>query len=268
MGRRRAGSVAFAVVALVCLTAACATSSPESHTASTASASAGQSAEPGTRSILALGDSVPRGTNCHCTPYPPLSAEGLTASTGHSVQATNDSVAGATTSSVLQQVTSDEQVISHARTADVVEIEIGANDVAYSASCGTSVDCYSPGIATVEKNLAAIVARVRDLTSGHKAIVVLLDYWSVWLGGTYAAAKGEGYVHAATTVTGEVNTVIKSTATRTSSAYVDLRAAFKGPDYDYDESHYLSSDGEHPNAEGQQKIAQTTEAVIRKTLNL
>jgi acyl-CoA thioesterase-1 len=268
MGKRRMGYVAFAVVAIVCLTDACSTSSPDSNTPANASSSSGQSSQPRTWSILALGDSVPRGTNCHCTPYPPLSAEGLTASTGHTVKATNDSVAGATTSSVLQQLTSDNLVISHARTADVVEIEIGANDVAYSKSCGTTVDCYAPGLATVEKNLAAIVTRVRDLTSGHKALVVLLDCWSVWLGGKYAIANGEGYVDAAATVTDEVNAVIKSTATRSGSAYVDLRAAFKGPDSAYDESHYLSSDGDHPNAAGHQKIAQATEAVIQNTLRI
>ena len=38
-------------------------------------------------------------------------------------------------------------------------------------------------------------------------------------------------------MTDEVNAVIKSTATKSGSAYVDLRAAFKGPDYAYDETH-------------------------------
>ena len=97
---------------------------------------------------------------------------------------------------------------------------------------------------------------------------MLLDYWSAWLGGTYATAKGEGYVDAAAKVTDEVNDVIKSTAAHSGSAYVDLRAAFKGPDYAEDETQYLSSDGDHPNAAGQQKIAQATEAVIQKTLHL
>jgi hypothetical protein len=58
-------------------------------------------------------------------------------------------------------------------------------------------------------------------------LIVLLDYWSVWLGGAYAAAKGDAYVAAAEEVTDRVNTVIKSTAAESGSAYVDLRAAFK-----------------------------------------
>jgi len=230
------------------LAAACGSSSPES--------------KPQTSSIVALGDSVPRGTNCDCTPYPPLTADGLTASTGRTVTATNDSVAGYTTSNVVHQLDSDGDVIDHLRAANTVEIEIGANDVAYSSSCGTTVDCYAPRVPTIEKNLAAIVERVHDLTSGHKVLVVLLDYWSVWLGGQYAAAKGEAYVHAAETMTDKVNAVIKATAAESGSAYVDLRAAFKGPDYSYDETHYLSSDGDHPNAAGHKRIAQATETVI------
>jgi lysophospholipase L1-like esterase len=268
MAKRWTGAVAFALLALICVTGGCAKSSPESNTSSTASSSSGDSSQPRTWSIVALGDSVPRGTNCQCTPYPPLSADGLTASSGHTVKATNDSVAGATTSSVLQQLNSENPVISHVRGANVVEIEVGANDVAYSKSCGTTVDCYAPGVATVDKNLAAIVTRVRDLTSGHKTLIVFLDYWSVWLGGKYATAKGKRYVDAAAKVTDEVNNVIKSAAGRSGSAYVDLRAAFKGPDYTYYETHYLSSDGDHPNAAGHQKIAEATEAVIQNTLHI
>ena len=45
-----------------------------------------------------------------------------------------------------------------------------------------------------------------------------------------------------------------------------VRAAFKGPDYSYDETKYLSSDGDHPNAAGHQQIAAATEAVIEKSL--
>ena len=217
---------------------------------------------------MALGDSVPYGTNCDCRPYPPLTADGLSKSGGQTVTATNDAVPGYTTSDVLHQLSSDTGVIDHVRGADVVEIEVGANDVAYSSSCGTAVDCYTPKLPTVEKNLATIVSRVRELTSGHKALVVLLDYWSVWLGGTYAAAHGDAYVAAAKTMTEKVDAVIRTTATTTKSAYVDLRAAFKGPDYSYDETHYLSSDGDHPNAAGHQQIATATVAVIENELHV
>jgi acyl-CoA thioesterase I len=258
VGPRLAGAVG-GLIGLCCLAAGCG-STKEAGT-STASA-------PRTWSVVALGDSVPRGTNCDCRPYPELSADELAASAAGTVTATNDSVAGATTSGVLRQLESDADVIGHLRGADVVEIEIGANDVGYSQSCGTSVDCYAPRIPTIEKHLDEIVRLTHDLTSGHKALVVLIDYWSVWLGGEYAAAKGEAYVAAAEEMTDRVDSVIKSTATATGSAYVDLRAAFKGPSYSYDETHYLSNDGDHPNAAGHQKIAAATAAVIEKAFHI
>jgi lysophospholipase L1-like esterase len=211
---------------------------------------------------------VPYGTNCTCTPYPPLTASGLTAKTAKTVTAVNDAVAGYTTSDVLNQLRSDTAVIDHLHTADAVEIEIGANDVAHSAACGTNSGCYASKIPAVQTNLDAIVRRVHEFTSNHKVLVVLLDYWSVWLGGQYATAQGDAYVDAAAQVTDDLNAAIKSTAARTGSAYVDLRAAFKGPDYAYDETHYLSNDGDHPNAAGHQQIATATEAVIEGALHL
>jgi len=150
----------------------------------------------------------------------------------------------------------------------VVEIEVGANDVAHSQACRTNVACYAAKIPSLQANLNAIVARVHKLTSGHKVLVVLLDYWSVWLGGTYATAHGKAYVDAAAQVTDDVNSVIKSTATKTGSAYVDLRAAFKGPNYTYDETHYLSNDGDHPNAAGHKKFATATQTVIERVLHI
>jgi lysophospholipase L1-like esterase len=163
---------------------------------------------------------------------------------------------------VLKQLTSDHDVTDHVAAADVVEVEIGANDVAHTSKCGVDVSCYTPRIPALEENLAAIVRRVHELTSGHRVLVVLLDYWSVWLGGKYAQAKGDAYVAAAEEMTDKVNAVIKSTAAKSGSAYVDLRAAFKGPDYAFDETHYLSNDGDHPNAEGHEQIAAAAEKVI------
>jgi len=242
---------------------ACAGASSEQASASTTTPAGGR-----VWSIVALGDSVPRGTNCDCRPYPPLTADELTASAGRTVAATNDSVAGFTTASVLKQLRENKNVIAHVRAARAVEIEVGANDVPYSKSCGTEAACYAPRIPEMEKNLTSIVRRVEALAAGHRTLVVLLDYWSVWLGGQYAAAKGDAYVAAAMTVTDQVNDAIKSVASRSRSAYVDLRAAFKGPNYAYDETHYLASDGDHPNAQGHKQIAAATKTVIEKALHL
>jgi acyl-CoA thioesterase I len=183
------------------------------------------------------------------------------------VTATNEAVAGATSESVLGQLNSHGAVSNHVRTADAIEIEIGANDVGQTKSCGTTVDCYARRLPPLEQNLAAIVSRARELTSRRKVAIVLLDYWSVWLGGRYATAQGPAYVNAAKELTDRVDSIIKTTAAATGSHYVDLRAAFKGPDYLYDETHFLTSDGDHPNAAGHEQIAKAVEAVLDRALH-
>jgi acyl-CoA thioesterase-1 len=221
-----------------------------------------------TWSIVTLGDSVPRGTNCRCTPYPQIIADRLAVVSGQAVTATNDSVAGFTTADVLRQLSSDGDVIAHVRGADAVEIEVGANDVAYSRSCGPRVSCYVGRVPAMGRRLAAIVSRIHALTSGRREGVVLLDYWSIWLGGKYAAARGRAYVVAAREMTDRVNAVIKSIAANSGSAYVDLRAAFKGRSYTYDETHYLSNDGDHPNPAGHKRIAAAAESAIENALHI
>ncbi|TQN48298.1 lysophospholipase L1-like esterase [Humibacillus xanthopallidus] len=245
-----------------------AATSATSHTSETGPAASGSATPARPWSIVALGDSVPAGNACGCTPYPELTGQDLAAPPDRKVTVTNDAVSGYTTTDVLAQLQTDATVSDKVRSADIVEIEIGANDVGYSDSCGDAVSCYAPTVPEVEKNLGTIVSLVRQLTAGRQVLIVLLDYWSVWLGGQYAAAQGDAYVASAAEVTDQVNTVIASTADRTGSAYVDLRAAFKGPDYSYDETHYLAPDGDHPNATGHQQIASATVAVIRSALHL
>ena len=56
-------------------------------------------------------------------------------------------------------------------------------------------------------------------------------------------------------MTDQVNAVIKSTATYTGSAYVDLRAAFKGLTTRTTRRTISRSDGDHPNNAGHEQIA-------------
>ncbi|MBO2451365.1 SGNH/GDSL hydrolase family protein [Actinomadura barringtoniae] len=220
------------------------------------------------RTVVALGDSVPEGANCNCEPYPQLSATALSVPGTRQVTATNDAVGGYTSADVLAQLRSKSKVAANVAGADAVDVEVGANDVSYDKSCGNSTACYEGQIPKLEQNLAEIVRRVHELTAGHQVLVVLLDYWSVWLGGQYAKEQGAAYVGAADEMTDQVNGIIKKTANDTGSAYVDLRAAFKGPDYAYDETRYLSDDGDHPNAAGHEQISAATVDVIDKTLHL
>ncbi len=205
--------------------------------------------------LTALGDSVPYGTACSCSPYPQLAAADVGRISGHAVEAFNESVPGFRSSDVLRQLGSDRSAIADVQRADAVTIEIGANDIAYSTACGTDASCYESSLPQVAANVTAIVSRVRQLATGRHVTVVLLDYWSVWLGGQYAQARGPAYVGAASSLTHAFGAAMQSIALTTDSVYVDLRTAFRGPDDDRDDTNLLASDGDHPDAEGQERIA-------------
>jgi lysophospholipase L1-like esterase len=258
MRARRWSAVLVVSLALCC--AACSSSSGASSGTATTPTSpldpAAVRAELArAKAVTAIGDSVPSGTACNCTPYPQLTAADLARFAGHPVTVSNDAMAGFQTSDVADQLQNDPDVIAHVETSEVVLAEVGANDVAYSPSCGTNVSCYDAKLPSIEHNLTAIVQRVHELTRGHELTLLLLDYWSVWLGGQYAQAQGPAYVAAADAVTDHVDTAIRNIAHSTGSIYVDLRTAFRGPNQTWDETHLLAPDGDHPNAEGHVRIA-------------
>lgn len=269
------------VIALVCCAALAGCSSGSSASGNSASpsvtpsASASaltsapeESAEPSPTApetitlVTALGDSVPRGTACNCTPFPELSAAHLGTLQSTSVSTSNESVAGLQTAGVVKQLTSNKGIRDAVRKATIIEVEIGANDVPYTSKCDTNYACYEPKFDGIQANLATIVKQIEALNAVH-AHLVLLDYWSAWLGGKYAAERGQAYVDTAAKVTDTLNTIIREQAAKSDAIYVDLRAAFKGPNYTYDETHYLAPDGDHPNAAGHQKIADATVTAIR-----
>ncbi len=216
--------------------------------------------------VVALGDSVPRGSACGCVPYPGLLARRLSQEVGHRVTAVNDAHPGYTSADVLTQVQTSAAVIAHIRSAGVVTLQIGANDVAYSSDCGAVAACYTSSLPQAQVNITSIVRQIRSLTAAHPVAIVLLDYWNVWLGGRYATAHGPAYVAAATSVTFAESAMINDIAQITGSAHVDLRLAFRGPDDADDETGLLAPDGDHPNAAGHAVIAAATERTLLKAL--
>ena len=172
-------------------------------------------------------------------------------------------MAGYTTDDVVKQL-AEPSVVQKVRAAAAVTIEIGANDVAHSTSCGNDTACYLADLPHVRANLEAIVSRVREIADGHVVAIVLLDYWSVWLGGEYAHEQGAAYVEAAEAVTTGINHTIESVATARHCTYVSLVRAFRGSRESRDETRLLASDGEHPNARGHRRIASAITATMRR----
>jgi len=218
------------------------------------------------RVVEALGDSVPYGTRCRCTAFPVQVASRLAALHGPAVRSFNDSHPGYRVDDVLAQVTRSAGVRARVRVAHVVVVEIGANDVGYSSSCGTSAACYTARLPHVRAALTRIVTTIRALAPGRRIGIVLLGYWNVWLDGKYAAARGAAYVRASVKVTRATNAIIRSVAQSTGSAYSDLWTAFRGTT-SRDDTALLASDGDHPNAAGHAVIAAAVNRVLHSALS-
>jgi acyl-CoA thioesterase I len=206
--------------------------------------------------LTALGDSVPAGSACDCTPYPEQVAA------DRHLDAANDAVPGYESQDVIGQLDDDHHVIDDVSRSRVVLIEVGANDVSETDACGTTRSCYQPKVPTIGTNLTRIVDRVRQLAPGPGVEVVLVDYWSAWLAGQYATARGAAYVATAQGLTEQVNAEILAVAEHTHSVDVDLVGPFGGPDVSKDDTGLLAPDGDHPNAAGQAVIAAAVEEAL------
>ena len=96
----------------------------------------------------------------------------------------------------------------------------------------------------------------RNLRDGVESITFFTDEELLAAGVDRTLLQDPDYVKAAETVTAHVNSAIQAVAHSTGSIYVDLRTAFRGPDDSWDETHLLAPDGDHPNAQGHQRIAE------------
>ena len=149
--RWRAALLAF-VVAAGCPSACGASSTTVSGTRTSGTGSASSTLPPELVAKLkevaattALGDSVPYGTACDCTPYPQLVGADVAHAAGHRVRITNAAVAGAESGDVLAQVEHDAPLIGRLERSQAVTVEVGANDVAHSAAVPPTSPATSSG---------------------------------------------------------------------------------------------------------------------------
>ena len=211
--------------------------------------------------VVALGDSVPAGTACNCSPYVDLVADAV-ASTQHAqVTAVNLSVPGQTIGGLTGQLRSSRVAAQLAR-ADVVLVTVGANDLEDETQCTPSspTTCYAGDL----RALQPAYVRMLDLlgaTLSPRAKIVVTGYWNVFLDGRVATQKGATYVSNSLALTQTVNDAIASAAGTHSATYVDIFASFKGAGDD-DDTALLAADGDHPDAAGHQVIAESILSVL------
>lgn len=203
--------------------------------------------------LTALGDSVPSGGACNCTPFPPRVAGMLAARAGHGVLTHNDAVSGLTTQGLLNQLLHNAAVRRDVAGSSVVLVTIGANDIS-SPKCNLVVACYAPIVRRVGTLLDAIVHQIKVCRSATPTAIIITGYWNVWRDGAVARARGAAYVAASVALTKAVNAQILAAARRDGATYTDLWVPFRGTT-NLDDTALLAADGDHPNARGHVVIA-------------
>lgn len=249
---------------------------PASTGTSASEPSAGGSGSAGTTSaplrIAALGDSVAAANACDCTDFVTLAGRDLTRALRRTVTVDNLARGGNTTEDVLEEL-DQPSVRTVIAEADAVIIEIGANDFsegdAYSAQClpPNTGTCMSGDLAAVRTRLTDIVQRVQNL-QGTGGYVALLGYWNIFRDGASAQAEGETYVTASRAMTTTFNTMVRQVATARGAGYIDASTPLLAGG---DPTDLLAPDGDHPNALGQQRLADAVtdalEVVLRPAGN-
>lgn len=208
------------------------------------------------RVVVALGDSVPAGTACGCSPYVDLVADAVAATQHAQVTAVNLSVPGQTIGGLTGQLRSSRVAAELAR-ADVVLVTVGANDLENESQCtpSSSTTCYAGDLRALQPAYVRML-ELLGASLSPRAKVVVTGYWNVFLDGRVAMQKGATYVSNSRALTQAVNDAIASAAGTHSATYVDIFASFKGAGDD-DDTALLAADGDHPDAAGHQLIAES-----------
>ncbi|MDO5712759.1 MAG: SGNH/GDSL hydrolase family protein, partial [Micrococcales bacterium] len=153
---------------------------------------------------VGLGDSVPAGGHCHCTPFVVRAARTIAAGQHRAVAVTNRSASGYDSYDLARQLKSELAIV-----------QVGANDFDSSrvAACRNRIDsCYGPDLRALRRNLTQSLRTVYQLQRNASAEVVAVGYWNVFKDGAVGRAAGPAYVIGSDRLTRRVNAVIARAA--------------------------------------------------------
>lgn len=209
----------------------------------------------GPMTLVGLGDSVPSAETCGCTGYLEQVGAQLGRATGRPWVVHNDATGGATTADVEQDVTSGP-TRDHLADADLVVIEVGANDFDLAhvgdPDClpAATSDCWTATLTAMAHGLERIITDVRELDPRPDLRIAVIGYWNVTVDGAVGRALGTDFVQGSDELTRLVNDTVAQVATSTHALYVDAYSPLKGTSGTRDPTGDLLDDGDHPNASG------------------
>jgi lysophospholipase L1-like esterase len=211
-----------------------------------------------------VGDSVTAAAHCDCSGFVADYGVLLERRFDLTVDAVEYGVSGATTASMLPELSGSGGPARALARADVISVTIGANDLeqartAYDdGTCGGARDlaCFTGAVAAMKAGLARDLAAIDRLTAGRRVDVLVNNYWNVFEDGQVALDRdGQRYLDDSDTMTRMANLAICAAAETAGATCVDTYTPYKGEDGGKDPTELLASDGDHPNAAGHLVIA-------------
>ena len=242
-----------------------ATSGPSAKAGATATSPA-PSAAPSTSArdtspvvVVGMGDSVTAGTACSCSTFVDRYAAMLHQHSGRPASAVNLGTDGLTSVGLSTQL-STPAVRAQLAHATLVVLTIGANDLEpligrwQSQGCPAST-CIDPATAAMGSQLGTDLRQVRAETSPSVRVLVT-TYWNVFEDGDVGEQNyGKAFHPWSDAVTKSANAQICAAAQAATDTCVDLYTPFEG-DGERNPTDLLADDGDHPNAEGHELIAE------------
>lgn len=214
-----------------------------------------------TVSYVALGDSLATGAGA-TTSYVAEYAAELEARTGVEIDVTNLAVNGWTSTDLLTALDEDETMRTAVAGADLLTVDIGANDLLRAIplyandACGgdDNLQCLRDATALLDEQWAAILDEIIALRDGETTGIATIDLYQPFVANPRVADDLE----VLRPVMNDLNAVLTDVAEERGIPVATVHEAFHGPDGtgDPNETFLISVDGLHPSNAGHELIAQ------------
>jgi hypothetical protein len=193
---------------------------------------------------VAFGDSWPYGAHCFasCRPFPVLYKEGLESIDGHPISFTNLTTPGGTSESLLQSIRTDEKIRDAVKTADIIVIATGGNDLEpafdrYVAStCGGAdqLDCFREIAEAWRNSFDGMLREITALRAAKPTAIRVITYSNEFLAdpGLIELFGPEFGLVGGAEVMALHHDVLCEVAAKYQATCVDLRPVLNGPHLD------------------------------------
>ena len=192
---------------------------------------------------VAFGDSWPYGAHCNgCRPFPVLYADGLATTTDHRIDFVNLTTNGGTPQSLLKSIQTSEQMRDAVKSADIIVISTGANDLEdafglfAAGSCGGAdhFDCFRKVGEVWRTSFDGILTEINTLRAGKPTAIrlatnsneALSDPGLIEIFGLKDSSGGGAFI------TDLHHEILCEVAAKHEAKCVDLRPVLNGPNFD------------------------------------